>query len=82
MLAIGKYVLAFCMTLYLIMESDILNAPRRRLLQNDFFRALLNCPICSGVWASAFIILAPSKLVSILALAGANMLFWKLKYGD
>jgi hypothetical protein len=70
---------ALAMTTYLMRHAKLFDAPRSYLLQYGFFRNLLSCQICSGVWAAFFVHLAPEWLVYPLALAGVNYLLWELK---
>lgn len=61
---------------YLACYATILDEPRSYALRMPFIRSLLSCPFCTGLWAAAAVSFLPGTLVTILALAGANMIFW------
>ncbi len=67
---------------YLAMFSEILNLPRSYVLAYTFGRRLLNCPVCTGFWMAIVAYLLPPPIAMVLAVAGANFIFWSYQHED
>lgn len=70
--------LAVIYVTYTACYATIMDEPRSRLLHVRYVRDVLACPLCFGFWASILVSLLPSAIVSVLALAGSNFIFWSL----
>ncbi len=79
---LATLVLATIYLTYLAVHSQVLNVPRSYVLAYTFGRNLLNCPLCTGVWMGGLAMLLPKKAATLLALAGANFIFWSMTHED
>lgn len=59
---------------YLMMSATLLDRPRELVLRYTFFRNLLDCYKCTGLWAGLIAYLLPLPVLTVLALAGANLI--------
>lgn len=69
-----RKVLATVYLTYLLTQASVFNRPREVVLAYTFARELLNCPRCTGFWAAILVCLLPSWAVTVLAMAGGNLL--------
>lgn len=67
---------------YLACYATILDEPRSHAISVRFLRDLLSCPFCTGLWAAAIVALLPVQIVTVLALAGANFIYWSIGVSD
>lgn len=75
-------ILATIYLTYLAVYSQILNMPRSYVLAYTFGRNLLSCPLCTGFWMGGLAMLLPRKVALLLALAGANFIYWSMTHED
>jgi len=69
-----RKILATVYLTYLLTQASVFNRPREVVLAYTIARELLNCPRCTGFWAAILVYLLPSWAVTILAMAGGNLL--------
>ena len=73
-------VLAQAHLTYLLLKAELLRPLRERLARLGPRTAyLLQCPVCLGVWSALGVVLLPSPVVQVLAIAGAGSVVYELK---
>lgn len=54
---LGLFLLAVYGATFLVCDAEIFAAPRRLICQVSFFRRMLTCHFCTGIWVAAAIVL-------------------------
>lgn len=73
---LSRVALATVYLTYVLTQGSILDYPRQHVLRYTFMRRLLNCPLCTGLWAAIIVSYAPLRFQEILAAAGVNLIVW------
>lgn len=74
MVRLTRLILATVYLTWVFQHSSLLDLPRSYVLRYTIIRELLSCYRCTGLWVGLLLLFAPDRVVTVLAIAGGNML--------